>query len=487
MQAVESACSVIEVLSPAQVVCVVTDVIVRLAQGDWFTSCVSACGLIPAAYAKLVGVPGDEAAATRRRLRELLDDLSHHDTPMVKRAVAKTVGPLSAVIEPEAARELLESFKRLAVDDQDSVRLVAIENCTALCAKLTVADNRAAVLPMVKAWANDKSWRVRCSVAREYAVLSASMGGLDAVYDLLPGCVRLLHDPEGEVRASAAKNVARYYEVCGAEAFLSQVCGAVLRLAGDGMINVKTAVAESLTVVAGKMSPQEVSAAHLSSVFLDLLRDEAPEVRLKTLECLGRIAEAVGPDFLSGSVVPLLATQAADLLWRIREKVIEQLPMLARHLGAAAFEDRLLPLYLNAYSDHVNSVRMAATRVLQPLARTLGLSWTRSRLMPRLSEQYNTVQSSYLSRITVLYGLKELCVPDLADLVADMLPLLTGSSIRDPVPNVRFVAAQVLQEAAQVLDRARVRDEVRPALLRASTGDADLDVRFFASSALERM
>jgi serine/threonine-protein phosphatase 2A regulatory subunit A len=129
---------------------------------------------------------------------------------------------------------------------------------------------------------------------------------------------------------------------------------------------------------------------------------------------------------------------------------------------------------------------MAATRCLEPLARHLGAAWTRSRLLPRLRELYAADGSSYLQRITVLYGVRDLSIhPDLAEIAEDLLPLLL-SALRDPVPNVRFVAARVMQDAIAggAYHKNKLAAEIQPALA-ALAGDADQDVKYFGGVALE--
>jgi hypothetical protein len=151
------------------------------------------------------------------------------------------------------------------------------------------------------------------------------------------------------------------------------------------------------------------------------------------------------------------------------------------------FEEKVLPLYLNTYQDQVNAVRMAATKNLKPLATRLGAAWARSRLVPKLRELYSVRDASYLQRITVLYGIKDLAVsPDTRDAANDVLDLLVAG-LRDSVPNVRFIAAQIVREAleAKVYDATRVAGEIRPALVDMQR-DADQDVRHFATEALAR-
>jgi serine/threonine-protein phosphatase 2A regulatory subunit A len=168
-KAVESACGVIRGLPPAAVAEHVVPVITKLAQGDWFTAKVSACGLFASAYGRL----GSDAGA-KTTLRQLYALLAADETPMVRRAAAKHIGGLAGVVEKEAVTgELLALFHGLANDDQDSVRLLAIENCTAFARVLTQPENQRDILPLVKACAGDKSWRVRNNVAKEFTAVRA--------------------------------------------------------------------------------------------------------------------------------------------------------------------------------------------------------------------------------------------------------------------------------------------------------------------------
>lgn len=65
--------------------------------------------------------------------------------------------------------EILPLFMKLSNDDQDSVRLLAIENCSKLGALLEETENKTHILPIVRSSIDDRSWRVRFSIAKFYA------------------------------------------------------------------------------------------------------------------------------------------------------------------------------------------------------------------------------------------------------------------------------------------------------------------------------
>lgn len=70
------------------------------------------------------------------------------DTPMVRRAASSALGEFAGKVEPDAAQtELLPLAGALACDDQDSVRLLACENCVAFAKLLPATICTAQVQP----------------------------------------------------------------------------------------------------------------------------------------------------------------------------------------------------------------------------------------------------------------------------------------------------------------------------------------------------
>ena len=83
-KAVGSINTIVECLSDATETMV--PLLKRLAEGDWFTSRVSACALFATAYTRVA------APSHRKELREMYITLCNDDTPMVRRAAASNLG-----------------------------------------------------------------------------------------------------------------------------------------------------------------------------------------------------------------------------------------------------------------------------------------------------------------------------------------------------------------------------------------------------------
>lgn len=65
--------------------------VIRLAQGEWFTGRVSSCHLFYPAYSR--------SNAQKEKLRKKFIELCQEDTPMIRRACAAKLGPFCTMLE----------------------------------------------------------------------------------------------------------------------------------------------------------------------------------------------------------------------------------------------------------------------------------------------------------------------------------------------------------------------------------------------------
>jgi serine/threonine-protein phosphatase 2A regulatory subunit A len=107
----------------------------RLAEGDWFTSRSSACGLFAVVYPRL-------SPSSKEQMRTLFRNLARDDTPMVRRAAAQRLGELAKVVEldyiksaadPNGRGVILTIFHDLATDEQVCARMCATLHVCVRC------------------------------------------------------------------------------------------------------------------------------------------------------------------------------------------------------------------------------------------------------------------------------------------------------------------------------------------------------------------
>jgi serine/threonine-protein phosphatase 2A regulatory subunit A len=74
--------------------------------------------------------------------------------------------------KPEVIADGLPIYKRLAVDDQDSVRLLTVEDLIIIARHLSPAEIESHLLMHLRQSVTDKSWRVRYMVASNFVEVS---------------------------------------------------------------------------------------------------------------------------------------------------------------------------------------------------------------------------------------------------------------------------------------------------------------------------
>jgi serine/threonine-protein phosphatase 2A regulatory subunit A len=465
-KAVAAACAVGEAMTSEGATTHYVPCVQRLANGDWFTARVSACGMFAVAYRKVAD------AGVRSDLRKTYAQLCADETPMTRRAAAQHLGAFAGEIEPE----------------QDSVRLLAVEDCAKLGKILPREECVADVVPVVKKFAADKSWRVRYMVAQQLYELCESIGADIAREELLPSYEQLLMDGEAEVRIASAGGVSSFCALVGAAAAGEKIIPRVKELASDGSQHVRAALASVIMGLAPTMGKDQ-TIEQLLPIFLTLLKDEFPEVRLNIIAKLDQVNHVIGVDLLSQELLPAIKDLAEDIHWRVRLAIIEYIPLLASQMGTSfLFQkseadggDQLNALCLQWLSDRVYSIREAAAVNLQKLAEVFGAEWAKTHIMPKVMElmanPHYLYRMSVIKTMTLLAGCvgQELCM-------TEILPALKAAA-KDRVPNVRFSVAKAFGDIASALDRGVVEGEIKP-ILNELGGDADADVRFFAQQSI---
>ena len=170
------------VLSKSQIEQYYIPLVQRLSRGEWFTSRTSACALYTPVYDKVDPAVQDE-------MRKAFATLGSDDTPMVRRAAAKWLGvsdddvlppPVSLIwnihlqdfvkklSKPHVLSDGLAVYRRLQSDDQDSVRLLTVEDLIAIAQRLTPAEVKEQLLKQIRQTVSDKSWRVRYMAATHF-------------------------------------------------------------------------------------------------------------------------------------------------------------------------------------------------------------------------------------------------------------------------------------------------------------------------------
>jgi serine/threonine-protein phosphatase 2A regulatory subunit A len=468
-KAVESIVELVKTIPDHHITEHVVPMIERLGGADWYTSRISACNLICPAYARLLESKDQESKSKQTpeahlALRKLFLGLCADETPMVRRVACSNLGTFVELLPLEVVRdELLGAFEKLAEDDQDSVRLLSIDSCVALSNCFRVQQPDVCVqrtVPLMFNLCHDKGWRVRYVVAREFGRLAASIEGIDEAkrLEFHEGFVRLLQDGEAEVRTAAAANVGAVAKLMGGEVALKRLIGPIQALSSDSSQYVRAALGSVVLDVCLVLDKQDVF-DQLLPIFLQLLRDQDPEVRLNIIGKLGSVKSIIGIDVLSDSLLPTVVELALDPNWRVRLAIIKLMPGLASQVGKDLFDKHFSDICMSWLGDQVFTIRRSAATNLSLLSKLFGVEWSKVQIAPKI----------------VSLGTTEVFAPLIVKLTSD------------PVANVRFSAARTLGRVAPEVSEAELKAAVVPclqALESGLAGENDPEVRFFATRSL---
>lgn len=461
--------------------------------------------------------------------------LSHDDTPMVRRATATTLPHLVPHLAPElVASDVLQIFEQILYDDQDSVRLYAVDTLIALAerqrhdvAALGLLRDKAELLFL------DHSWRVHYVLAEKFAHLAALLYRLSTVNggQLGPSTSSSASSTSPSPSASPSDGAmdvdsSRSIETAGSlqepdvSANMATAMAHFIRLMGDDESEVRMVACSVLPAVSGLFYPElierqllpvleqplvsdrsdfvraalalqvselsrfvskEATLQRLLPILIALLKDAHAEVRLNVISKLETIHSVIGITLLSQSLLPAVIELANDTKWRVRLAIIQHLPLLAVQLGLEFFNSALKDLALAFLGDVVYTVRITALKSLSDIMKAFGRDWAVREIFPQLMAKADEVH--YLYRLMTLFAIRQFCqYLDKDVLISLFIPVLSKLAA-DPVPNIRFNVAKTVQAMALLLDFQARKDRLMP-ILSSLAKDSDDDVIYFTKKAI---
>lgn len=486
------------------------ELIHRLGNSNWFCSRNSCTSLVSTIYQRC------ENEQERTNLLQLYQNLCQDDAPMVRRAAASKLGKwrLQDMIKNTYIKGLaevlkyihvkttaVEMFKNLAKDEQDSVRLLAVEGAVHICTVLERRDCEALMYPLLMdGIVKDKSWRVRFMLGDKYPELYKATGSSGTVQNLFASnFIVLLKDVESEVRAVAAGKISEFchlLEPVFAKEYINKrllpLC--TTQLITDSSQYVRAALAKNIMCIAEIAGKQEAEETFMD-LFIKLLNDTFPDVRLNLLHTLGDLSKVVGISMVSDNLLPSIIELSQDRQWRIRLAIIEFIPILSEQLGIVFFDEKLSSLCVKFLNDFVFAIRKAAIKNIEKLTEIFGSDWALASLLPQVLVMCE--HDNYLQRMTTLFVFNSICKHLDVKLINEYIVPSIKNMVDDNVPNVRFNVSKTMTVVLHNLESRKQECEPESTtasetsiielrtLLQRGTQDPDVDVRYFSQVGLE--
>lgn len=389
----------------------------RLATGDWFTSRISACSLFGAVY---TGLPKD-VPELKSEILTMFKTLARDETPMVRRAAASNIGNIASAVsltDPEkVSEELFPVFSNLVDDEQDSVRLLVVEN--------------AAIFARVI-------------------------------------CTKGSSDPEPEAAAKPAED----------EMQISSESSVVNGSTSTGAAETSEKSDTSAPLPKENSSPEnsETNSAPASTPASEAAPVSAPAA--PAAPATATAAENAFRPRAAGSdrIIDMLRGFAVDKSWRVRYMVADQLSDMCDALGPAATRKDLLPAFLRLLKDNEPEVRTAAAYKVTELTKRIialpaptgdesgtGLELVIRDILPPIQDLVN--DSSQHVRAALASNIMGLA-PELGvEVTVQHLVEIVLTLLKDPYPDVRLNVIAKLDKVSFIMSIDRLSGELLPAIV----------------------
>jgi len=452
----------------------------RLANGDWFTTRVSACGLFACCY------PVISDPSIQSELRILFSNLCNDDTPMVRKAAYQNLGSFSMKVDKqEILTDFMPILKQLSTDDMGAMRIFTVD-CSVDIGSLYNGDEFITnFLPLLEALQDDNSWRVRQRLARKMASIckgrSAAVG-----HQLLPIFCKLLADKEAEVRSAAAAELANVCLEAHAnnEVMMTHVVPMLDSLVHDPVESVKVSFSKSVVGLA-PFFHKETATKVLLLIITEMTKDDVHTVRHNIIHHLGGIMTCLNAEEVAIGLLPPILDLSKDPKWRVRMAVVNKVGVFGKVLGVKIFEKKLQSILIQSLSDHVYAIRKAACAQVGVIVKLFGGKWASEKFFPTAFQIYDKT-TNCLHRMTCLQLIQNVLTEDTNSCPIDvieknLLPIVT-QGCTDDVANVRIGAAKAAKDILTCLSPSP-QSELK-ALLTTMTEDPDVDVQYFSTVAL---
>ncbi|OMJ90390.1 hypothetical protein SteCoe_7309 [Stentor coeruleus] len=465
-QSVKTLNDISKTLSDNDMINIFIPIVMKLSAAENFSSRVSACGLFASAYPR--------AGAMKEKLRNKFLELSHEDTPMVRRAAVIEMRKFARVLEKAfLVSDIIPDLRNLAQDEQDQVRTLCIDSLIEVAKLLSKEENKLHTLPLILVIGDDKSWKVRYHFAQKFPAIAQALGKDITESSLIQTFVQLLRDNEADVKTTALESLRSTLHFISRDRVQTLVFPTIEGVVEDNSLppKVKKNCAAALSDLGGSLG-KDFACTKLMPIVLSLINDDNYEVKLNIIQGLGKLASTIGNDLMSSNLCNILMTLSKDSpQWRLREAVIKSCVDICKQLGDEIFTRSLQDIYFNFLIDPICEIRNSGVQTLTEVVSLLGDDWVTAELLPKLQDIYH--QRNSVFRITVLHALSKL------NLTVDQLTTMVYYAAKDNVPNVRLVLCKVMKEISAKSDISSLKN-----VLQELSKDADKDVRFYALAAL---
>ena len=138
-------------------------------------------------------------------------DISNEEMLLLQRVTATKISHMCKVYEKDyILSDLINILKHRSTDEQDQIRVLATESFKQVSRYLNRDENKTYIMPLIIQAAEDKSWRVRLCLSKNFTEIAKNFGKEVTDMSLIQTYGNLLKDSEVDVKIEAVKSMSGF-------------------------------------------------------------------------------------------------------------------------------------------------------------------------------------------------------------------------------------------------------------------------------------
>ena len=400
----------------------------------------------------------------------------------IKIQISENLQKISKFIQKE---EFFEIFNFLMEEKCDAVRFNLVEAIGNLKEKekSKLEGYEDFIGEKINKFSEDESWRVRLMLAKFIPdifelVKKISEGNSELKKIVLKSYLKLLQDKEGEVRSMACEKLEEAAEFLKDMDDFDKILSCLKNLKSDPLSYVRSSLASNILSMAPIIDTKKTN-EYIFPIFLDLIKDEAHDIRMLIIKNLDKLNEVVNIDNYVQGIIPSLIEISDNNNWRVRNQVQEIIPTIARIVKKKIFLENIMPICLKWLTDQVYAIRQNACKILKRLYDIFKGEDFEKKLISKLNSMIKV--DNYLIRITVVLLIKEFLIDEyeLDFMEKKLFPILVKLS-NDKISNVRQACTHVVKKLGRLSKNKDVVKECKTIIDELKI-DKDIEVVYAAT------
>jgi len=493
--AVNSMISCVKELDGGYVDLNVLPLITHLADGDWWTSRVSAAAAGPRLYPYLNTKKYKDDCAV------MVTKLCRDEMPMVRQEAYVSIPYMLEAMGENNINGLKEFIipvlKILAKELQENMRHQIVDVVKALL-KLNKPELDEICRSHITLAISDANWRVRKRFLDQVMEITDVAPKNFVNEEIMEGFVRRLKDTEPSVRVKAIKLIPDLFahKKCSADKVRTLLTEDVISgLVKDEYPEVREATSGAILHIFEKLEDPDKGLPksdkeEIVDIMSQFQADDSGEVRLNFCKGLKRAYVLCGEDLFVNRLLALVLKLQEDPKWRVRSGVLQNLDLFIKLCKMNKMpEPTFHKMLLDALKDPVADARIQCISKISGIVPVMGAKWVQANVFQVVMKEFYDQQNKYLYRIVPI-RIAERFAMDLVDEKQAGTDELRSAAVemmcrgcKDHISNVRLASADALINFLRASTSSKYESMIRTAMDLLSR-DSDEDVKYLSVVAL---